>query len=129
MSRSGYSEDCENLALYRQTVENALKGKRGQAFLRELLEALDALEKKELITGVLKDDSGICAIAAVGLRRGIDMSGLDPEDSHSIARCFGIARCMAAEIEYENDEAHWDFETAEERFTRMRTWVICNLNG
>ena len=62
MSRSGYTEDCDNLTLYRQTVANALRGRRGQAFLRELLEALDALEVKELITGVLKDDSGgICA--------------------------------------------------------------------
>ena len=56
------------------------------------------------------------------------MSRLDPEDSDSIGRCFGIAKCMAAEIEYENDEAHWSYETAEARFTRMRTWVICNLN-
>ena len=55
MSRSGYSDDYEGLGLYRQTVENALRGKRGQAFLRELLEALDALDEKKLIEGYLKD--------------------------------------------------------------------------
>ncbi len=36
MSRSGYQDDCEGLNLYRGTVRRAIRGKRGQAFLREL---------------------------------------------------------------------------------------------
>ncbi len=127
MSRSGYSYDYEHMELYRRTVENAMNGKRGQTFLRELLEALDALEDKKLIVGALKDDRGVCAIGAVGLRRGIDMSGMDPEDPDLIGSSFGIARAMAAEIEFENDEAYCGVETDEERFQRVRKWVVENL--
>lgn len=49
MSRSGYVDDCENLELYRATVERSIKGKRGQAFLRELAAAMDAMPEKVLI--------------------------------------------------------------------------------
>ena len=33
MSRSQYSCDCEHLELYRASVDRALHGKRGQAFV------------------------------------------------------------------------------------------------
>ena len=36
MSRSGYTDECEYLDLYRGKVERAIKGKRGQKFLQEL---------------------------------------------------------------------------------------------
>ena len=49
MSRSGYSDDCENLGLWRGAVEKSIKGKRGQAFLKEMLVALDSLPEKKLI--------------------------------------------------------------------------------
>jgi hypothetical protein len=129
MSRSGYSDDCEDIWLYRRAVENAIKGKRGQAFLRELLTALDALPQPRLIENDLQDADGeVCAIGSVGLARGADMKKVDPEDPDSVADAFGIARCMAAEIEFVNDD---DFgfsnETPEQRFTRVRKWVVENL--
>ena len=45
MSRSGYSTDLDDQALnlWRGTVHRAIHGKRGQAMLRELLAALDAM--------------------------------------------------------------------------------------
>lgn len=45
MSRSGYSDDIDNwdLIKWRGQVASAIRGKRGQLFLRELLAALDAL--------------------------------------------------------------------------------------
>lgn len=131
MSRSGYSYDYEHMELYRRSVKNALSGKRGQAFLKEMLEAFDALEEKKLIAGVLKDESGVCAMGAVGVRRGTDMSGLDPFDSGSIGGCFGIARSMVAEIAFENDEScyHSGEETPEQRFQRMRKWVVNNIGS
>jgi hypothetical protein len=45
MSRSGYSDDCSGreLVLWRGAVASALRGRRGQAFLRELVDALDAV--------------------------------------------------------------------------------------
>lgn len=44
MSRSGYNDDCDGWALirWRGAVNSAINGKRGQAFLRELVAALDA---------------------------------------------------------------------------------------
>jgi hypothetical protein len=45
MSRSGYSDDHSewDLIRWRGAVASAIRGKRGQAFLRELLVALDAM--------------------------------------------------------------------------------------
>ena len=50
MSRHGYSDDCDNewrAIMWSGAVKSAIKGKRGQAFLKELLAALDALEKEK----------------------------------------------------------------------------------
>ena len=47
MSRSGYSEDGDydnpSYLLWPSIVERTIKGRRGQAFLREMLETLDAM--------------------------------------------------------------------------------------
>jgi hypothetical protein len=128
MSRSGYSEDCENLELYRATVERALKGRRGQAFLRELAAALDAMPEKVLIAEELIDAQGqCCAIGAVCKARGLDVSKVDHEDPESVARVIGVARSMAAEIAYENDEGAWTDEEPAKRWQRIRKWVNDNL--
>lgn len=129
MSRSGYSEDCEYLELWRGAVEQAIHGKRGQAFLRELAAALDAMPVKELIDGALiREDGACCAIGAVCKARGTDVSRVDYYDRDSVARAIGVAPAMAAEIEFVNDD---DFcsrgETPAERWLRMRTWVTRNL--
>jgi hypothetical protein len=57
MSRSGYSDDCEDVLAWgrwRGRVASAIRGKRGQAFLKELLAALDALPEKRLVANDLK---------------------------------------------------------------------------
>jgi hypothetical protein len=43
MSRSGYVDDVDqkDLAMYRGAVASAIRGKRGQALLREMREAMD----------------------------------------------------------------------------------------
>lgn len=123
MSRSGYSYDCENLGLWRGAVDRAITGKRGQAFLREMAAALDAMPVKELITDeVVSDDTRVCAIGAVAQARRLDVSRLDTHDGDQVAARFGIARALACEIAYENDECGED-ETPSERWTRMRAWV------
>lgn len=57
MSRSGYIDDYDDdngsLAMYRGQVASAMRGKRGQAFLRGLLSALDEMPEKRLIAGHL----------------------------------------------------------------------------
>lgn len=59
MSRSGYVDDmCDQWAMicYRGAVSSAIRGRRGQAFLREMLAALDAMPEKRLISGALVFD-------------------------------------------------------------------------
>jgi hypothetical protein len=127
MSRSGYSGDCENVGLWRAAVDRAIRGKRGQAFLRELLSALDALPSKRLIDDdLVREDGEVCAIGAVAVARKLDTSKLDAEDGDEVGKAFGIARALACELAYENDERQpgWlTIETPEERWTRMRAWV------
>src|SRR4051812_11921666 len=100
MSRSGYSDDCENLGLWRGAVDRALHGARGQHFLRKLRDALDAMSEKRLIAGRISDGDGVCALGAVDPVMTIDM-----EDRHAVGAHYGIAPAMAAEIAYMNDEA------------------------
>lgn len=132
MSRSGYSDDCDGweLIMWRGAVNQAINGKRGQAFLKELLVSLDALSKPKLIAHYLMKEGEVCAIGAVGWSREIDMTGLDPEYSERIADTFGVANALVKEIEFENDECgpggyyyHGPEETSEERFIRVRKWV------
>lgn len=126
MSRSGYTDDCDdNLALgrWRAQVNSAIRGQRGQAFLRELINVLDAMPEKELIAEELVTEDGqVCAIGAVCKARGIDVSGVDYGSPEDVASKVGIARQMVAEIEYENDEGGWK-ETDEQRWQRMRRWA------
>lgn len=128
MSRSGYSEDGEYVNLYRGTVERAIKGKRGQQFLVELAAAMDAMPKKRLITDELIAATGeMCTLGVVCKARGLDVNGVDIDDSERIGALVGVAGSMAAEIEYENDEAGHHNETPEQRWTRMRKWVQRNI--
>lgn len=139
MSRSGYSDDFDDhwsLVMWRGAVTSALKGRRGQAFLKEMLAAMDAMPAKrlaahelaasDLVTcshwGLFEAES-VCAIGSVGKLRGVDMDRLDPEDYSSVAGAFGIAQAMAQEIVFMNDEAGNHKETPEDRFARMRKWI------
>lgn len=121
MSRSGYSDDCDNVQLWRSAVHRALRGYRGQAFLYKLRAALDAMPVKRLIAGEIANAAGeVCALGAVD-----PLAPVDPEDRKAVADHFGIAPAMAAEIVYMNDEADaWvRSETPEQRWKRMRVWV------
>lgn len=137
MSRSGYIDgwDMDSewaMICWRGAVMSAIRGRRGQAFLKEMLAALDALPEKRLIAHDLEKDGEVCAIGSVGKARGIDMKAIDPEEYLQVADAFGIAQALAREIEYENDEMGrpLDYrlqETPEHRYERMRKWVERNI--
>lgn len=134
MSRSGYSEDFgddDPLAMgrYRQAVSRAMNGKRGQAFLKEALAALDAMPVKELAAeSLVTADGEYCTLGVVGAARGIDLTKLDPEDAAEVASVFNIAESMAREIVFENDEVDYR-ETPAQRWTRMRAWIAEQIKG
>jgi len=130
--------------MWRGTVKSAIRGKRGQAFLSEMLAAMDAMPEKRLVASELEANGEVCAIGSVGRARGIDMSQIDPENYDAVASTFGIAAPLAQEIVYMNDE-YWHSSTdekgfirhdeagkaiwlsPEERFEKMRAWIVRNL--
>lgn len=138
MSRSDYTDDCENLAMWRGAVESAIRGKRGQRLLQELAAAMDAMPIKELIADELEADGAYCALGVVGARRGVDMSALDPEDPEAVSAAFNIAPALAREVVYINDEGHessryvnghyeYACETPAARWIRVRKWVAAQI--
>lgn len=129
MSRSGYSDDMDSqdLALYRGRVASAVRGRRGQRLLLDMLAGLDAMPAKRLITQDLERDGEVCALGVVGKVRGVDLHALDPEQPAFVARAFDVAEPLAREVAYVNDE-HWRPETPEERWQRVRAWVVANLS-
>ncbi len=132
MRRSGYREDCTNWALiiWRGAVTSAIRGTRGQRFLRDLITALDALPTPRLIADRLEVNGDVCALGSVGKLRGLSMDGLDPYDRDAMAQTFGIAPALAAEIMFENDEAgSWGTHTPEQRWRWMRQWTVDHVAG
>jgi hypothetical protein len=126
MSRSGYIEDFDDVLQFgrwRGIVASTIRSKRGQAFLAEMLTALDAMPEKKLIRGSLEIEGAVCAIGAVGKSRGVDMTGLDPDDPDGVANAFGITAPLAQEIVYMNDDALFS-DPPERRWEKMREWVV-----
>lgn len=128
--------------LWAANVERSLKGKRGQASLRELETALLALPEKQLIADDLQDATGRnCALAALAKLKGVDIPKLaEPEDEYdeiavhdqmvSLGERLGVPRLVATEIVYRNDD-DWrpKRETPEERYQRMLRWTQRQLQA
>jgi len=122
MSRSGYTDDFgddDPLAMgrWRGAVNSAIRGKRGQQTLREILAALDAMPVKALVAELLATEDGeFCTLGVLGAQRGIALDTLDPEDPEGVAEAFGIAPAMVREIVYMNDEYIDDYEWVDIEF-------------
>jgi len=130
MNRANYNDDCEmwSLIRWRGQVASAIRGKRGQLFLLEMVAALDAMPEKKLIREDIVDDCGsVCALGAVAKFRRLELEKLDPYAHDDLAKTFGIAHQLVQEIEYENDENCWYQETPEKRWERMRAWAVSQL--
>ena len=110
---------------------SAIRGKRGQAFLKELAAAMDAMPEKVLIAGeLINEDGDCCAIGVVCKLRGLSVECVDPEDYDQVSELVDIASPLVREIEYENDDDWWGIdESPEHRWTRMRKWVQSQIDG
>jgi hypothetical protein len=109
--------------MWRGAVASAIRGKRGQAFLKEMLNALDAMPEHKLIANDLENEGAVCALGAVGKARGADMANIDPYDSVTVASLFGVSDALVREIAFVNDEYTCTNETPEQRYSMMREWV------
>ncbi len=145
MSRSGYVEDfdCDDdlaYGRYRGQVASAFRGKRGQDFLRETLDALEGMPTKELADKTLKSkDGGFCTIGAVLHARGEALEAVDLDDDDrcdELSGQLGVAHQMVREIIWANDDT-WDGwggtgyrkwgETPAERWRRMREYIASKI--
>jgi hypothetical protein len=140
MSRSGYSDDCENVWLWRGAVVRSLKGKRGQRALRDIAEALDAMPEKKLGSNSFGvKGAECCTLGALAVSRGVDMTDLEPEsdpdgwtaevDRDVAGHRLDIAPAMVAEVMFMNDEGSCGLESPEERWIRMRVWVAARIGA
>lgn len=132
MSRSGYSEDVyDNWAAicWRGAVAQAIRGKRGQAFLREVLQVLDDMPVKELAAQTLGAEGQFCTIGAVMHNRGIPLPDDDDVwgEPNVLAHQLGATHALIAEIICMNDEGYYGTETPAERWARMRDWVASQI--
>jgi hypothetical protein len=142
---------------YNGNLRRHLGGRAGQRFLWELYFALEALPKRALITGALEDkDGAYCALGAVARARAVAIPaelGIEASDEYGpvleasdfydeVSGLLDIHEMMAREVMYKNDECdnlHYvpgpplrqscptRKETPEERWYRMRRWVVSKL--
>ena len=132
MSRAGYHEvdDCDpedalRIAGWQANVRRCIAGRKGQALLWELYQALEALPTHEIATGALMDTStgSVCSLGALAVHRKMAIPPAfcttgapdDEIDEYEFAEAmgplFGIKDMLAREIMYENDEGdrwHWE---------------------
>jgi len=133
MARHGYVDegdlDQNGMAMWRGRVASAIRGKRGQAMLRDLAAALDSMPDKRLVAGELQTKEGdCCAIGRVCQVRGINYvqeGEFDPyvqEDlNDDAADKLNVAKCLIQEVEWINDEAAPS--DPEKRWAYVRRWV------
>ena len=108
MSRHGYSDDLDqwDLIKWHGQVASAIRGKRGQKLLVDLVRALDAMPEKELIASKLVTiDGEVCALGAVGQLRGTEMPILDSKGGY-----VDGAGCVVENISCCNNDSCWSFQ-------------------
>jgi hypothetical protein len=129
--RSGYSDDLDqqDMAMWRGRVRSAIRGKRGQKLLRDALASLDAMPEKRLARNeIIAGDGDVCLLGAAGKAKSLPgIEAVDPEDHDLLGEMFDVAPCLIQEIEYQNDEGSYRPETPEQRFERMRKWLVANI--
>lgn len=142
-------------ALWEANCQRSIRGRKGQAELRELEAALLALPEKRLIRDALVDDQGgVCAIGCYAQHKGLDLSTFDPEDeSDEVGVAAGMPRLVAWSIVALNDvtlDTVWEVAegpvqrgygsykggiplvrdmTPEERYEKVLAWVRRALKG
>jgi hypothetical protein len=115
--------------MWRGVIASASRGKRGQAFFRALVEALDGMPEKRLVEGELENEEGsVCALGCLGKARGLNIGSVDTEDWARLGELFDIAPQLAQEVMFVNDGS-WHRATPEERWLTVRTWAARQIRG
>ena len=148
MSRHGYTENGEEDTLafgrWRAQVANAIRGRRGQRLLRDLVAGLEAMpaDRRELHAVVIDDGEHACALGVVARVRGLDLKDLNPFDddgefldeweiddlhlSDALSSRLDVADQLAREVMYLNDDGPSD---PRERWRQMYGWALRHARG
>ena len=118
-------------------LRSAIRGRRGQQLLRDLIAGLDALPEPELASGVLEDpETGCaCALGVVRRQRGPEAVPLridptDPDlDWRELAEPFDISLTLANEVVAQNDynTVNNDEQSRRRRWVSVRAWAAGHL--
>ena len=121
--------DNEGPNTYPLCLRSQLRSKKGQAFLREILGALDALPEKKLIGDAIAKDGCTCGLGALAVQRRVaagedrdavlaelaainvdtTSADFDGEDMHDwAARVMDAPVYLACEIASLNDMKEWE---------------------
>ena len=140
MSRHGYTDDGENWSFicWRGQVASAIRGKRGQRLIKDLVTALEALPVKELASHDIINSEGCpCGLGAALQHRGIipkeikrvSVGSDDDYDydyvSGVLSEALDIAPQLAREIMFINDD-DWHSDDAG-RYRAVLSWAKDNL--
>jgi hypothetical protein len=137
MSRISYSDDEDfpgQFFIWQANCDRSLRGRKGQAALRELEAALVAMPVKELHREVYVQASGeACALGALDVHRKVQ-GGLsrsealavcadrDPYDSQEHGQAMGLPRLVAWKVVEQNDienDQTWDHVEGPSRYPGM----------
>ena len=119
--------------------QSAIRGRRGQQLLRDLVGGLDALPAPELSAGALEDEATgcCCAFGAVRRHRGAAAVPLyfDPMeedlDPPHYAEPFDVAPALAWAVVEVNEcwSTNNDEAARRQRWQRVRDWAVERLVG
>ncbi len=118
-------------------LRSAIRGRRGQRLLRDLIAGLDALPVPELSAGSLEDpETGcVCALGAVRLHRGkqnvpLDFDPTDDDiDWRWLAKPFDISQTLSHAVVSANEYADKrnDEDSRRRRWKDVRAWAVSHL--
>ena len=120
-------------------LKSAIRGRRGQRLLLDLVAGLDALSVPELSAGALEDEATgcCCALGAVRRYRGAAAVPLcfDPMEKDleppNFAEAFDVAPALAWAVVDSNEG--WSDSNQEsarrQRWARVRAWAVKHLLG
>jgi hypothetical protein len=131
MSRSCYSDDYGGdfpgqMELYRANVERSMRGKVGQARLRELRDALLALPVKELqaetFAGGTREAPQVCALGAWALAKcngdpdeaaRMVPGDADDRETYRCLRAHDWPKLVVLDAVFVNDDTHYRYDSVE----------------
>ena len=133
--RITYNEDegyPGQFALWEANCRRSIRGRRGQAELKQLEAALRALPQQRLTKDTLVEGDDVCAIGAYARYKGFTLADYDPEDeTDQVGVAAGMPRLVAWSVVAQNDlhcNTFWGIPlvrdmTPEERYVKVLAWV------